>query len=160
MRLLYVDTSALFKRYVEEDDSDAVLERMEEAPVVGTALITRVEVAAALAQAVRHQRMGRNEAQDAQREFLNEWEDFARIGMTDALAARAGDLAWRHDLRATMPHNSPPRSRGGRRQQTPKTRSYSRVSTTISAGQRGKRASIPGRSDQAARGERTGRPPR
>ena len=47
MKLLYVDTSALFKRYVEEDESEAVLARMEEAPTVGTVLITRVEVAAA-----------------------------------------------------------------------------------------------------------------
>lgn len=62
MKLLYLDTSALFKRYVEEDESEEVLERIDEAPVVGTALITQVEVAAALAQAVRQQRMGRNEA--------------------------------------------------------------------------------------------------
>ena len=34
MKLLYADTSALFKRYVEEDESEAVLERMEEAPTV------------------------------------------------------------------------------------------------------------------------------
>ena len=38
MKLLYVDTSALFKRYVEEDESEAVLGRMEEAPVVGSRL--------------------------------------------------------------------------------------------------------------------------
>ena len=99
MRLLYVDTSALFKRYVEEEDSEAVLARMEEAPVVGTALITRVEVAAALAQAVRQQRMVRNDAQEAEQEFLDDWDDFTRIGVTDALAARAGNLAWQHDLR-------------------------------------------------------------
>ena len=46
MTLLYVDTSALFKRYVEEHDSEAVLARIDEAPAVGTAVITRVEVAA------------------------------------------------------------------------------------------------------------------
>lgn len=45
MILLYVDTSALFKRYVAEDESEAVLARLEESPTVGTVLITRVEVA-------------------------------------------------------------------------------------------------------------------
>ena len=70
MKLLYVDTSALFKRYVQEDESEAVLARMEEAPAVGTALITHVEVAAALAQAVRQERMGRSEAREAEQEFL------------------------------------------------------------------------------------------
>ena len=99
MSLLYVDTSALFKRYVAEDESEAVLARMEEAPTVGTVLITRVEVAAALARVVRDQRMDQNEAQDAEREFLDDWNDFTRIGVTDVLTARAGRLAWQHDLR-------------------------------------------------------------
>ena len=99
MILLYVDTSALFKRYVDEDESEAVLARIDEAPAVGTALITRVEVTAALAQAVRQERMERNEALEAEREFLDEWDDFTRIRVTDALVARAGHLAWRHNLR-------------------------------------------------------------
>ncbi len=90
MKLLYLDTSALFKRYVEEHESEEVLERIEEAPAVGTAMITQVEVAAALAQAVRQQRMGRNEAQEAEQEFLDDWDDFTRIGVTGRLAA----LAW------------------------------------------------------------------
>ncbi len=99
MSLLYVDTSALFKRYVEEDESEDVLARMEEAPTVGSVLITRVEVAAALAQAVRAERMDQAEAQAAEREFLDDWHDFARIGVNDVLTQRAGALAWQYDLR-------------------------------------------------------------
>ena len=99
MSLLYVDTSALFKRYVEEDESEEVLARMEEAPIVGSVLITRVEVAAALAQAVRAERMRPAEAQAAEHEFLDDWHDFARIRVTDVLTERAGALAWQHDLR-------------------------------------------------------------
>ena len=91
--------SALFKRYVEEDESEALLARIEGAPAVGTALITRVEVAAALAKAVRDDRKELAEAREAERDFLDDWTDFTRIGLTDALAARAGDLAWKHDLR-------------------------------------------------------------
>ena len=99
MTLLYMDTSALFKRYVEEHDSEAVLARIDEAPAVGTAVITRVEVAAALARAVRARRLDRNEAEDAEQEFLGDWDDFTRIGVTEALVERAGDLAWRHNNR-------------------------------------------------------------
>ena len=99
MKLLYLDTSALFKRYVDEDESEALLARIEDAPAVGTALITRVEVAAALARAVRDDRMELVEAREAERDFLDDWTDFTRIGLTEALAARAGDLAWEHDLR-------------------------------------------------------------
>ena len=99
MTLLYLDTSALFKRYVEEDESEMVLARIADAPVVGTALITRVEVAAALAKAVRDDRMEPAEAHDAEEDFLDDWADFTRVGLTDDLAAHAGDLAWKHGLR-------------------------------------------------------------
>ena len=98
MTLLYLDTSALFKRYVEEAESEALLGRIEDAPVVGTALITRVEVAA-LAKAVRDDRMPSAEAREAESDFLDDWADFTRIGLTDDVAARAGRLAWKHDLR-------------------------------------------------------------
>lgn len=99
MTLLYLDTSALFKRYVEEDEPEMVLARIADAPIVGTALITRVEVAAALAKAVRDDRMEPAEAHDAEGDFLDDWDDFTRVGLTDDLAAHAGDLAWRHGLR-------------------------------------------------------------
>ena len=99
MTLLYLDTSALFKRYVEEAESEALLGRIEDAPAVGTALITRIEVAAALAKAVRDDRMPSAEAREAESDFLDDWADFTRIGLTDDLAARAGRLAWKHDLR-------------------------------------------------------------
>ena len=58
MRLLYVDSSALVKRYVEEEESHAVLARIDSAPIVGTALITRVEVPAALKKVVRYREHG------------------------------------------------------------------------------------------------------
>lgn len=43
--------------------------------------------------------MDRNEALEAEREFLDDWDDFTRIWMTGGLASRAGKLAWQHDLR-------------------------------------------------------------
>lgn len=42
--------------------------------------------------------MDQNEAQEAEREVLGDWDDFTRIGVTDALTARTGALAWQHDL--------------------------------------------------------------
>lgn len=99
MTLLFPDTSALFKRYVEEDESEAVLARIEEASENGAALITRVEVAAALAKAVRDSRMAPADAREAEREFLDDWTVFTRIRLTNSLAVRAGDLTWRHGLR-------------------------------------------------------------
>lgn len=44
--VLYLDTSALVKRYVAEAESDSVIAKMDEATAIVTALITRTEVAA------------------------------------------------------------------------------------------------------------------
>ena len=99
MTLLYLDTSALFKRYVEEDETDTVLAQLEAATAHGTALITRVEVAAALAKAVRDNRMDPTEAREVEQDFLADWTNFTRVGLTEDLASRAGVLAWTHGLR-------------------------------------------------------------
>ena len=50
--ILYLDASALVKRYVDEPGSPDVREAIARAEVAGTALISRAEVAAALARAV------------------------------------------------------------------------------------------------------------
>ena len=61
---LYLDSSALVKRYVDERMSEAVRALMDEAPAAATALITHTEVGAALARAMRD---GRLEEEDARR---------------------------------------------------------------------------------------------
>ena len=100
MTFLYLDTSALVKRYIAEDGSDDVIALMANAAAVATSLVTRTEVAAALAKAVRDDRVDEDEAQRAQRKFLREWPDFGRVPVTDALVERADALAWEHGLRA------------------------------------------------------------
>ena len=79
------------KRYVEEEESPAVVARLDSATIVGTALITRVEVPAALKKAVRTGHMDPDEAEEAHRELLEDWPDLTRIRVTDALAASSGD---------------------------------------------------------------------
>ena len=100
MTFLYLDTSALVKCYIAEDGSDDVIALMADAAAVATSLVTRTEVAAALAKAVRDDRMDEDEAQRAHRKFLREWPDFGRVPVTDALVERADALAWEHGLRA------------------------------------------------------------
>jgi predicted nucleic acid-binding protein len=62
-------------------------------------LVSRAEVAAALAKAVRVGLLSAADARGAQRAFVREWQDLARIPMTEALAARAEALVWSHALR-------------------------------------------------------------
>ncbi|MCY4025252.1 MAG: type II toxin-antitoxin system VapC family toxin [Acidobacteria bacterium] len=96
---LYLDASALVKRYVRERGTDDVDALMTAAAAVATALVSRAEVAAALARAVRGRVLGADAGQRARRKFLRDWPDLARVPVTEALAARADSLAWSHGLR-------------------------------------------------------------
>lgn len=95
----YLDASALVKRYVTESGSKEVIALTSEAPAVATALISRAEVAAALARAVRLGVLDESGGRRAQRKFVREWPDFVRVPVTEALVARAEMLAWGQALR-------------------------------------------------------------
>lgn len=67
--------------------------------MVGTGLISRAEIVAALAKAVRMGVLLPNEAEATLEAFRAEWPDFIRIQITEALVARADSLAWQYGLR-------------------------------------------------------------
>jgi predicted nucleic acid-binding protein len=98
--ILYLDASALVKRYVSEPGSEEILRQIEEAEAVGTSGISRAEVAAALAKAARLGLLPREDAQAAYRAFCQEWTDFVRLPVGGGVIERAADLAWEHGLRA------------------------------------------------------------
>ena len=50
--IIYLDTSALVKQYIQERASEAVSDLIEAAENSGTAIITQVELASALSRAV------------------------------------------------------------------------------------------------------------
>ena len=97
--ILYLDASSLVKRYVQERGSREVGDVIAGADVVGTALITRPEVAGALAKAVRMDALTWEEASACLQVFREEWPDLMRVQVTDLVVARADTLAWDHDLR-------------------------------------------------------------
>ena len=97
--IVYLDTSALVKHYVQESGSEGVERVIGEARLVGTAAITRVEMAAALAKAVRMCLLSRDEAADALSAFEAEWGSLVRLQLHELLLARAASLAWERGLR-------------------------------------------------------------
>ena len=97
--ILYLDASALVKRYVAEPGSPEVSAAISQAEVTGTALISRAEVAAALAKAVRVNALTQEEALACLQVFRNEWPDLVRVQVTEMVVARADALAWDHGLR-------------------------------------------------------------
>jgi predicted nucleic acid-binding protein len=97
--ILYLDASAAVKRYVTEPGTAEVRQAIEASSMVGTGLISRAEIAAALAKAARVGVLLPDEAEVALEAFRMEWPDFIRIQITEALVARADSLAWQHGLR-------------------------------------------------------------
>jgi predicted nucleic acid-binding protein len=97
--ILYLDASAIVKRYVTEARSKDVTALIDGAVAVATSMVSRAEVAAAFARAVRLGVLDEAGGRRAQRRFAREWPDFVRIPVTEALVARAEALAWQHVLR-------------------------------------------------------------
>ena len=97
--IAYFDASALVKRHVDEQGSREAIEFAARAEVVATSLISRAEVSAALAKAVRAKLLEEAGARAAQRAFAAQWPDIARIPVTEALVSRADTLAWEYGLR-------------------------------------------------------------
>jgi predicted nucleic acid-binding protein len=97
--ILYLDASAIVKRYVAEASATGVVALIDDAAAVATSMVSRAEVAAAFARAVRLGVLDPAGGRRAQRRFVREWPDFVRIPVTEALVARADALAWDHALR-------------------------------------------------------------
>ena len=97
--IVYLDASALVKRYVAEPGSTEVEALIGAARATGTGVVSRAEVAAALAKAARVGLVTREAAAEALEAFNADWEHLIRLQLSEPLAARAAALAWEHGLR-------------------------------------------------------------
>jgi predicted nucleic acid-binding protein len=97
--IAYLDASALVKRYVVERGSRETIALTAESEMIATSIVTRAEVAAAFARAVRTSLVTPDRARSAQRSFAGDWPDLVRVPVTEALVERAEALAWDHGLR-------------------------------------------------------------
>ncbi|MCM8614130.1 type II toxin-antitoxin system VapC family toxin [Accumulibacter sp.] len=97
--ILYLDASALVKRYVAEAGSAEVAALIDGAHSVSTALISRAEVAAALAKAVRVGFATPGAAAAGLADFEADWPDLIRLDVNEAVVARAASVAWQQGLR-------------------------------------------------------------
>ena len=88
MMFLYLDSSALVKRYIDEPHSEAVAHLMDDTLAIGTSAISRVEVGAALARAARGNRLDAEGARGAQEQFAEDWPDFGRTARSPPSYAR------------------------------------------------------------------------
>lgn len=97
--ILYLDTSALVKRYIQEAGTDEVIALIENAGSVGSASLAKVEMAVALEKTVRQGWLERKIALQAWQDFLGHWSSFTRLNASPGIIERASALAWEYSLR-------------------------------------------------------------
>lgn len=98
--LVYADSSALTKRYVEEPDSGRFLALMDDADATGCSLLGISEVLSGIAKARRMQALTDDAASEARASFGRDVGEIAWLGIDRALVVRAGALLWQHGLRS------------------------------------------------------------
>ena len=97
--IAYLDASAVVKRYLVERGSRETIALSADSEMIATSIVSRAEVAAALAKAARIGLVKHDVARNAQRRFAEDSPDLVRVPVTEALAERAEGLAWEHGLR-------------------------------------------------------------
>lgn len=97
--IAYLDASALVKRYIVERGSRETIALTSDAEMTATSVVSRAELAAAFAKAVRAGLVSDEIARNAQRRFAGDWADLARVSVSEALVERAEALAWEYGLR-------------------------------------------------------------
>jgi uncharacterized protein len=108
MAILFLDASAVVKRYIREPGSAWVRQVCEERDedgrklnLVAIAEISRVEVAAAFAVLVRRNEISKTLGERAYKEFIDELEqEYRSVRLTPEVPHHAADLTQRHPLKA------------------------------------------------------------
>ncbi|MBA2364889.1 MAG: type II toxin-antitoxin system VapC family toxin [Actinobacteria bacterium] len=97
---LYVDSSALIKAFVPEEERDTVLELLTRATGVATSRIAYVECRAALSRAKREGRLRARGESLAARNLDDRWLHLQVVELDESLTKNAGELTRAHALRA------------------------------------------------------------
>jgi predicted nucleic acid-binding protein len=91
--ILFCDTSALIKLVVEEAGSDQISTAASGAESLAVCRIAWAEAMAALAQRSRIKGANQSELEQARQNFINCWNDFAIVEVTQPLVEMAGIYA-------------------------------------------------------------------
>jgi predicted nucleic acid-binding protein len=97
--IVYADSSALVKLFVHEVNSEATRDLLRQAQALGTGLLARAELGAAMARGAQRGLITLQEAAEARRRLAAVWPTWIQIGVDEDLVARAEALAWKHHLR-------------------------------------------------------------
>ncbi len=83
--ILYLDTSALVKRYFEEPQSDELISKWKEAEEMVTSAVTYAETVAAFYRKKREANLKEQVIYKILNAFRDEWKSFIRVQVSDEL---------------------------------------------------------------------------
>lgn len=96
--MLYLDSSALLKVYIEEPGALAVREAARRARSTASSLLTYAELRAALSRLVREQELTKRDQAATVARLDKDWLNVAVVPVAEATVRLAGSLADRHAL--------------------------------------------------------------
>ena len=96
---IYLDTSALVKRYIAEVGSSEVAQWIAGAGLVATSLVTCAEANAAFARAVRTNSISQSVGEKAVKALAGQWPRYMKTPVAERTVSRAAELAWSMGLR-------------------------------------------------------------
>lgn len=97
--ILYVDASALVKRYVREIYSSEVSDLLLQADIVACAYVTKPEVVASIVKSRQVGVLWPNLAKKVLEQFRLDWDDYRQLPITEEVINRADKHAWDYELR-------------------------------------------------------------
>lgn len=98
--ILFADTSALVKLYIDEPGSEALAASAVLATTLAVSRITWVEMMSAFARRVREQPGAADGVSQARSHFIEDWPKLLVLDVTQPVAVRAGEYAEAFSLRA------------------------------------------------------------
>ncbi len=94
----FVDTSSLFKKYVEEKGSRELDLLLQEISEIAVSPVTWLEMSAAIAMRLREGSLTAQQAAHLKSEAHNDFQSFHRVIWNEALEKAAMDLVYLHPL--------------------------------------------------------------
>jgi predicted nucleic acid-binding protein len=98
---VFLDSSALAKRYVQESGSARVDELLLSASSLGISMISVPEVVSALCRRRRERKLSQQQYRKAKQALLDDLRDASVVNVTDQVVARAVELLERWPLRSS-----------------------------------------------------------
>lgn len=98
---VFLDSSALAKRYVQEPGSDRVQEILAAASSLGVSVLCLSEIVSALSRRRRERRLAQQQYLKAKQALLEDLEDASVVNITEQVLARAVELLERWPLRSS-----------------------------------------------------------